>query len=267
MRKIIITALLFALLISYPIWQTYVSSKGPELSVAVASNFLSTLEALTKNFEKETGVKVRLSSGSSGKLTTQIIQGAPYDMFFSADVVHPKKLEESRLTIKGSRLTYAIGQLVVWAPNNTYATSVENLFTNGNYDFIAIANPDLAPYGVAAQEFLQHLNLWGRLSNKIIKGENINQTFQFVKSGNAQIGIIAFSQVKQMNADPQDNIHFFIVDTSLYNPIEQQVVLLSGSKKKALAKMFLSFIQEDNNRKLIENSGYITPHKRIIQVH
>ena len=224
-----------------------------EIHVAVSANFTFVIRKITKNFEAETGHKVRLISGSTGKHFAQIKNGAPFDAFFAADVKRPKLLDDEGIAQKGSRFTYAFGKLILWSPSKSYIDVDGKVLKQGNFRHLALANPKLAPYGKAAQEVLQALELWDELSRSAVRGENIGQTFQFVKTGNAELGFVAFSQIKRPGQPLVGS--FWEVPEVLYAPIEQQAVLL---KNNEIARAFLSFIKSKKSRKIIRRFGYKT---------
>lgn len=226
-----------------------------EVRVAVATNFLSTLKEIKKSFEQNTGHRAIISSGSSGKLYAQIRNGAPFDVFFSADVKRPKLLEEERLAVHGSRFTYAVGQLTLWSSDPKVIKGAgKTVLTKGAFNRLAIANPKTAPYGVAAKSALQALGVWNHLKGRLVQGENIGQAFQFVYSQNAQLGFVALSQV----LDPKINEagSRWDVPENLYAPLYQQAVLLVRSKKNRAAKAFLDYVKSSEGRKAITQFGY-----------
>ena len=229
-----------------------------EIKVAVASNFYPAMKEIVLQYESNQSQssenhKIVLISGSSGKHFAQIINGAPFDIFFSADKVRPTLLEKKGMSESGSRFTYALGRLVLWSSLDGFVEKDERLYNN-DLRFLAIANPKIAPYGVAAREALISINLWEDLQSKLVRGENIAQTFQFVNSGNAKLGFISYSQL--MNPSYPVVGSFWEVPQSLYKPIEQQVVLL---KKSSLAKDFLLFIGSDESLNIISKYGYDLP--------
>ena len=171
-----------------------------EVRVAVASNFLSTMKILTSNFEHDTNHRIIIISGSSGKLYAQIQHGAPFDVFFSADQHRPRLLEKEGVAIKGSRFPYAVGRLTLWSPETNFIhTDGKTALTQQSFAHLAIANPKTAPYGRAAEQTLRSLGLWERIKPRLVYGENIAQTFQFVSSQNAELGFVAHSQVLNSN--------------------------------------------------------------------
>ena len=235
-------------------------SLAEELRVAVASNFYSTIKVIAEQFELKTTNssgqqhKVILIPGSSGKHYAQIINGAPFDIFFSADTERARLLEQSERAESGTRFTYALGKLILWSSMDNYVDLKGDVLKSKDFRYLAIANPKLAPYGKAAEEVLKSLNIWTDLGGRIVRGENIAQTFQFVSSGNAKLGFVAHSQIK--SSDLSISGSFWEVPQSIYRPIEQQAVLLRDS---SLAREFLSFVKSDESLSIIYESGYGLP--------
>lgn len=225
-----------------------------EIRVAVASNFRPAMQVLAKRFEKQTGHQVVLIFGSTGKQYAQIKHGAPFDAFFSADSERPLLLEQEGIALPGSRFTYAVGKLVLWSPVAGYVDSTGDVLKTGEFRHLAIANPELAPYGLAAQQVLQARGLWDPLGSRLVRGENIAQTFQFVKSGNAELGFVAYAQIKHRRKPVRGS--FWDVPAELYTPIEQQAVLLIEGEP---ARAFMQFVQSWDALKIIAESGYAVP--------
>ncbi|MDR4461081.1 MAG: molybdate ABC transporter substrate-binding protein [Nitrospirales bacterium] len=229
-----------------------------EVRVAVAANFLNTLNEIIRNFKTDTGHTVVVSSGSSGKLYAQIQNGAPFEVFFSADVKRPQLLEEEGLAVKGSRFVYAVGRLTLWSPvSNLVNEDGQIVLSKRNFEHLAIANPKTAPYGLAAEQTLKKLDLWESLKDRMVQGENIGQTFQFVFSKNAQLGFVALSQV----LDPKINGSGsrWDVPASFHDPLEQEVVLLMTGQNHSGAKAFLEYVKGDKSLAIIERFGYGLP--------
>ena len=244
--------LLFALLIPLLFSSCLQAAR---IQVAVASNFSGPLKYLARQFEQHTSHKIIVISGSSGKLYAQIIHGAPYDAFFSADHRRPKLLEQNNLALKNTRFTYAIGKLILWSPDpNLINHSSEVLFSR-SFQHIAMANPRLAPYGLAAKQVLQKLELWESLKNKMVRGENIGQAFQFVKSGNTPLGFVARSQVVTPSRPLTGSL--WEIPDSYYTPIQQQAVQL---KDNPVSYEFLAFVQSQAAQKTIQSFGYGISH-------
>lgn len=242
--------LIFLLLAMYP-----AASVAEEVRVAVAANFLATLNTIATNFEQDRGYTAVVSSGSSGKLYAQIKNGAPFDVFFSADVMRPKLLEEEGFAVSGSRFTYAVGRLTLWHPGSVAIEGNEqSVLLSHDVRHVAIANPKTAPYGAAAKEALQALGLWEQVQDRLVRGENIGQTFHFVFSRNAQLGFVALSQVLGPKVDGAGSR--WDVPTHLYAPIRQQAVLLRSGQRQEAARAFLDYVKSVRSRNVIERFGY-----------
>ncbi len=246
-----------------------------KVTVAVASNFLSTMKQLVDTYENDTGRVVRLSGGSTGKHYAQIVQGAPFDLFFAADEVRPALLETKDIGVKGSRFTYAEGLLVVWSPEisnvnqpNTASlgeNGLKTLLSNQRIKTLAMANPKLAPYGKAAQDVVNILLPAGLTSKdgpklRVIRGENISQTLQFVMSGTADLAFLARSQVLDQRLFKAEKErykmildHYRLIPETLYQPIKQQAIMLNN---KELTQLFVDFIKGPIATSIIKNNGY-----------
>ncbi len=226
-----------------------------ELRVAVASNFLLPLKELSMEFKKSTGNKVVVISGSTGKLYAQIKQGAPFDILLAADSVRPELLEKEGIGVPGSRFTYAVGRLALWSANSTlFLRNDLQVLNQKNFRYLAIANPKTAPYGKAAEQVLRKKGFWKLIQNKLVRGENISQTLQFVVTGNAEIGFIALSQLK--NTQRKLSGYSWVVPSGWHDPIRQQGILLKRAKTNKVAREFLSFIKSNRIQKIIESYGY-----------
>lgn len=235
------------------------AAQPPPVRIAVAANFKQTVDRLAEKFSKQTGeLPPVVSSGASGLLYSQIAQGAPFDVFFSADRERPALLETAGLAVPGSRYTYAVGKLVLWRPGRPWQGTLEQALRAGDVKVVSIANPAVAPYGTAAQQVLEKLGLWGAPPFKIVQGESIGQTFQFAASGNAQLGFIALSQVKESAASGQAAISREIleVDQQLYTPLAQDVVQLKISAGNPAVGRFLEFVRGPDGRAIISEAGY-----------
>jgi molybdate transport system substrate-binding protein len=249
----IIRTFLFALLAFFYILSTTTSAR--EVRVAVAANFTSTLNEIAIQFEREIGHTTLISSGSSGKFYAQIKHGAPFDVFLSADATRPQLLEDEGLAVPGSRFTYAVGRLTLWSPDpHMLKDDGPTVLLNGRFEHLAIANPKTAPYGTAAKQALENLGLWNQLKNRIVPGENIGQTFQFVFPHNAQLGFVALAQV----LDPKINGagSRWNVPENLHEPLAQDAVLLTNGQYNAAALAFLDFVKGPTARAIIERFGY-----------
>lgn len=226
-----------------------------EVSVAVAANFTEPMKKIAAEFEKNTGHKLALSFGSTGKFYAQIKAGAPFELLVAADDETPKKLEQEDLAVKGSRFTYAIGKLVLWSAKDAVVDQQGDVLNRGAFDHIALANPKLAPYGAAAVETLKALGIYDKLEPKVVQGENIAQTYQFVATGNALLGFVALSQVIGEDGKAKTG-SMWIVPEKYYTPIRQDAVLLDEGKDKAAAAALLKFLKEPLAKKVIQSYGY-----------
>ncbi|MFE8071780.1 molybdate ABC transporter substrate-binding protein [Marinobacteraceae bacterium S3BR75-40.1] len=223
------------------------------LTVAVASNFTAPMRALMDRFQTQTGIRVDVAYGSSGKLFAQIQHGAPYQVFLSADQSKPEALLQAGHGVEGTAFTYAVGQLALWSPDPEKVDDQGAILASGDFRQLAIANPRLAPYGQAAQDVLRHLGLLKRYHARLVMGENIAQTFQFVDSGNAELGFVAVSQIMQDGKVTKGSA--WLVPHALYSPIRQDALLLQDSES---ARALLEFLQTPESRALIESFGYQT---------
>lgn len=230
------------------------SSFADNILVAVASNFKAPMEKISAQFSKKTGHQLLISFGSTGKFYTQIKNDAPFDVFLSADQDHPAKLAQNNLALKETQFTYAIGKLVLWSPDSKIVDRKGEVLLKGSYQHLAIANPKLAPYGVAARETLSQFGLWERLQSRLVFGENITQTHQFVASGNADLGFVAYSQL----IIPKKAIKgsFWLVPQKMYSPLKQDAILLTKGKNKSAVKEFLAFLKSEIAKTIIKEYGY-----------
>lgn len=228
-----------------------------EVRVAVASNFAAPMERIVVQFEKESGHKVNVSLGSSGKFYSQIKGGAPFDVLLAADEAIPKQLQQEKLAVEGSRFTYAIGRLVLWSAQPGFVDAKGAVLNNGNFNKLAIADPKLAPYGMAAKETLERLVMWNAMQRKLVKGENITQTYQFIATENSELGFIALSQITKDGKVSEGS--WWVVPAHMYNPIKQAAVQLTAAKDKEAAKAFMTFLKSEKAVAIIRNFGYELP--------
>jgi molybdate transport system substrate-binding protein len=216
------------------------------------------MKILTSNFEYNTTHRIIIISGSSGKLYAQIHYGAPFDVFFSADQHRPGLLEKEGAAIKGSRFPYAVGRLTLWSPaTNFIHTDGKTTLTQLPFAYLAIANPKTAPYGRAAEQTLRSLGLWARIKPRLVYGENIAQTFQFVSSHNAELGFVAHSQVLSSNI--QQSGSRWDVPPTLHDPVIQEAVLLNRGDTNAAARDFLEYMKTPSTQTIIRQHGYGIP--------
>jgi molybdate transport system substrate-binding protein len=249
----IVAALLLALSLSLP------ARAAEEITVAAAADLTFAFKDVAANFQKQTGDTAKLSFGSSGNFFSQIQNGAPYDLFFSADISYAKKLEAAGLTEPGTLYQYATGKIVMWVPAGSSLDLSKGLqvLTDPAIHKISIANPEHAPYGRAAMAAINHEGIYDQIKDKIVMGENISQAAQFVQSGNAEIGIIALSLA--LAPTVKDKGKYFEIPTDDYPAIEQAVVILKSSKKKELAKKFVAFLRQPETVEIMQSYGFVVP--------
>lgn len=246
----------FGLLGALLAMMTQVANAG-EVSAAVAANFTEPVKQIVELFQKETGHTVKLSFGSSGKFTSQIKEGAPFDVFLAADEKNPKLLEKEGLAVEGSRFVYALGKLVLWSAQPGFVDDKGYVLRKGNYNKIAYADPKLAPYGLAAKETLEDQGLWTVVQGKLVTGESITQTYQFAATGNAELAFIALSQITKDGKVTEGS--WWVVPAHMYNPIKQAAVQLTAAKDKEAAKAFMTFLKSEKAVAIIRNFGYELP--------
>ncbi|MDR1311953.1 MAG: molybdate ABC transporter substrate-binding protein [Burkholderiaceae bacterium] len=224
------------------------------VNVAVAANFATPIRVIAGQFEKESGHKVLITSGSTGKLYAQIKNGAPFDILLSADNERPRLLEEEKAIVPGSRFTYAIGKLALWSAKEGYVDQEGLVLKKQAYRHLSIAAPKLAPYGRAAQQTLEKLKLWDVVKPKLVQGENIAQTYQFVVSGNAELGFVALSQVYENGKLKSGSM--WLVPDGLYTPILQDAVILSRAADNRAAKALIDYMKSEVGLRTIRSFGY-----------
>lgn len=229
-------------------------AQAADVIVAVASNFMAPMKEIVAEFERETDHGVKLAFGSSGKFFAQITHGAPFQLFFSADQAKPAMLEEQGMIVPGSRFTYAIGALALWSAKSDLVSHGSAVLEKGRFNKLAMANPKLAPYGAAAQEVLRNLGIYESVEPKLVQGENIAQTYQFVGSGNAELGFVALSQI--MTGGKIDQGSAWFIPGYLHQPIRQDAVLLRSGENNPAAKALLQYLRSDKAKSVIESYGY-----------
>jgi molybdate transport system substrate-binding protein len=223
-----------------------------EVQVAVASTFAPVLERLEPLFESQSGHTLTIVAGATGNHYAQIVNGAPFDVFLAADDERPGMLEEVGKAVAGTRFAYALGKLVLWSAEPG-VVDADGKVLESDFMHLALANPKLAPYGEAAQEALVKLDLWDKVEGRVVQGDNIAQTLQFVQSGNAELGFIALSQLLDIGSGTGSH---WEVPTSLYEPIVQQGVLLKDSEA---ARAFIDFLKQRVSQDFIRMAGYDLP--------
>lgn len=232
----------------------HASAHAETVSVAVAANFTAPMQKIAAAFEADTGHKAELSFGATGKFYAQITNGAPFQILLSADDTTPAKLEKEGKAVANSRFTYAIGTLVLWSAQPGYVDAQGAVLKTGDFKHLAIANPKLAPYGLAAMQAMDKLGVTAQLQPRFVQGENIAQTHQFVATGNAQLGFVALSQV--MADGKLASGSAWQVPAQLHEPIRQDAALLTPGKDSSAAKALLGFLRGDKARAIITSYGY-----------
>jgi len=232
------------------------SASAQDLRVAAASDLQAALPAIAAQFERDTGRHVALTFGSSGNFSTQIEHGAPFDVFMSADLEYPKRLEQAGLAEPGSRYEYATGRLVLWTRNDSGVDVNRGLavLSDARVRRIAIANPAHAPYGRAAVAAIRHEQLYDLVQSKFVLGENISQAAQFAQSGNAQVGLIALAIA--LGPTMKESGTYLEVPADLYPPIEQAAVVITASKQKALASRFVESLKQPASKAMLQSFGF-----------
>src|SRR5579863_4528130 len=250
-RRLLFPVVLFGLI--------YQLCTAQEMTVAAAADLQFAMQDVAARFEKQTGKRVKVIYGSSGNFFQQIQNGAPFDMFFSANLDYPRKLEAAGLTEPGSFYEYATGRIVIWVPTDSKIdlSSGMQVLLDSSVKKIAIANPEHAPYGQAAVAAMQKENIYEKVKNKFVFGENISQTASFVVSGSADVGIVALSLALSPNM--KDKGRYAEIPAGEYPPIKQACVILSGSRNKVTAQQFLLLLKTDAIRELLENYGFDVP--------
>lgn len=231
-----------------------------ELTIAAASDLNFAFKELVAEFEKKTGTKVKLTLGSSGNFFSQIQNGAPFDAYFSADIRYPQKLQESGHAVSGTLYRYAVGRIVVWVPKSSRfpveQAGIEVLLDPSIHK-IAIANPKHAPYGRAAVSTMEHFKIYDRVKDKLVLGENISQTAQYIESGASDIGIIALALALAPSMNSVGK--YWEIPADAHPPIEQGAVILKNGRNPEAAKSFFEFIKSDQGREIMTRFGFVLP--------
>ena len=227
-----------------------------KVTVAVAANFAAPMKLIAADFERDTGYETTLSLGGTGSFYAQITNGAPFDVFLAADARTPALLVQEGLAVPGTVFTYATGKLVLWSKHPGLVDDHGDVLVSDKFAKLAVAEPKLAPYGQAAQEVMARLGLTEALASKLVQGKNIAQTFQFVSSGNAQLGFVALSQVFVDGKFKEGS--GWIVPSSYHTPIEQNAVLLARGEHNEAALALIGYLKSKKARQVIESFGYQT---------
>ena len=230
------------------------AAQAEVVQIAVAANFTAPARALAEIFARTTGHEAKLSFGATGAFYTQIKNGAPFDILLAADDERPIRLEKEGDTVPGSRFTYAIGQLVLWSAKPGFVDGEGAVLKGGNFNKIAIANPKLAPYGAAAVETMDKLGLAAALTPKLVTGESIGQTYNFIATGNAELGFVALAQV--LEGGKLKSGSMWVVPAQYHAPIIQDAVILNRAASNPAAKAWMELLKTPQSKELIRSYGY-----------
>ena len=253
MRKTVLLLLLFI-----GIWAT-----AQEITVAAAADMIAALPQIVEAYTKKTGQTVKLSFGSSGNLTNQIRNGAPFDVFFSADEAYPQQLTTEGLASKDTLYRYAVGRLVLWVPSSSTLDLTKlgmRALLDPSVEKISIANPATAPYGRAAEAALRHFSIYDQVSSRLVVGENVSQAAQFVESGNAQAGLIALSHA--LAPAMKDKGRYWAVPLDAYPTLNQAAVVIAKSKQQDAARKFLDFVRSSEAASVLNRYGFSLPSEK-----
>jgi molybdate transport system substrate-binding protein len=230
------------------------AAQAGEVTVAVAANFTAPMQQIAKAFEQDTGHKAQLAFGATGKFYAQIKNGAPFAVLLAADDETPARLEKEGLAIAGTRFTYATGRLALWSKQANVVDDKGEVLRSSSFQKIAIADPKFAPYGIAAMEVISKLGVQASVVPKLVQGESIGQTYQFVSTENAQLGFVALSQISLDGRISQGSA--WVVPQSMHTPLKQDAVLLNAGKDNAAAHALLKYLQADKAKAIITRYGY-----------
>lgn len=225
-----------------------------EVQLAVAANFTAPIQAIAKDFEKDTGHKLVASFGATGQFYAQIRNGAPFEVFLSADDTTPAKLENEGVAVKGSRFTYATGTLALWSAKPGYVDDKGEVLKGQSYQHLSIANPKAAPYGLAATQVLDKLGLTQATRSRLVEGQSISQAYQFVSSGNAELGFVALSQIYKDGKLTRGSA--WVVPADLHDPIRQDAVILDKGKDNPAAQALVDYLKGPKAGEIIKSYGY-----------
>ncbi|WP_207282944.1 molybdate ABC transporter substrate-binding protein [Pseudomonas sp. FW300-N2F2] len=243
----------FAPLLLIP-FLTIGAAQAAEVQVAVAANFTAPIQAIAADFEKDTGHKLVAAYGATGQFYTQIKNGAPFEVFLAADDTTPAKLESEGDTVKGSRFTYAVGTLALWSAKDGYVDNQGQVLKRNDFQHLSIANPKAAPYGLAATQVLDKLGLTDQVKSKLVEGQNITQAYQFVSTGNAELGFVALSQVYKDGKVTGGSA--WIVPAELHDPIKQDAVILTKGRDNPAAVALVDYLKGPKAAAIIQAYGY-----------
>lgn len=230
------------------------AAQADEVQVAVAANFTAPIQAIAADFEKDTGHKVIAAYGATGQFYTQIKNGAPFEVFLAADDSTPQKLEKEGDIVPGSRFTYAIGTLALWSAKEGYVDDKGEVLKKNDYKHLSIANPKTAPYGLAATQVLAKEGLTEKVKAKLVEGQNITQAYQFISTGNAELGFVALSQIYKDGKVTEGSA--WIIPESLHDPIKQDAVILKKGENNPAAKALADYLKGPKATEIIKSYGY-----------
>jgi molybdate transport system substrate-binding protein len=235
------------------------ATQAGEVMVAVAANFTAPMQKIAQAFEQDTGHKAQLAFGATGKFYAQIKNGAPFAVLLAADDETPARLEKEGLAVAGSRFTYATGRLALWSKSPNLVDDKGDVLRSNSFNKlgihkIAIADPKLAPYGIAAMEVINKMGVQAVVTPKLVQGESIGQAYQFVSTENAQLGFVALSQISFDGRITQGSA--WVVPQSMHTPLKQDAVLLNPGKDNAAAHALLKYLQADKAKTIIRQYGY-----------
>ena len=231
------------------------TAQAGTIMVAVASNFTAPMRKIAAAFAQDTGHKAELSFGATGKFYAQISHGAPFDVLLAGDDTTPEKIAKEGKGDAASRFTYAIGKLVLWSKDAGYVDAQGEVLKKNDFEHVAIANPKLAPYGLAAEQTLRKLGLLDTIKPRFVQGENIGQTYQFAATGNAQLGFVALSQVMEDGKIKSGSA--WIVPAAMHAPIRQDAIVLAHAKDNEAARALMTYLQGDKAHAIINAYGYV----------
>ena len=229
-------------------------ARAEEVQVAVAANFSSTMKVLSQVFEQQSGHQVRIITGATGKFYAQIKNGAPFQVLLAADAQTPLLLEQEGFAVPGSRFTYAVGRLVLWSKQPDFVDAQGDALRSARFKRLAIADPRLAPYGAASVQVLERMGLFAQVKDQLVQGDSVAQAYQFVASGNAELGFIASSQLVA-NGQPMAGSSW-LVPESLHSPLRQDAVLLKSGQANPAASALMAFLQSPRARAVMREHGY-----------
>jgi len=241
-------------LCAYGIFVVAANAQAAEIKVAVASNFANTLKEIAVEFQRDTGHQLAITPGATGKFYAQISHGAPFDVFLSADDETPRKLAQEGKAIAASQFTYALGRLALWSPSPDLVDKNADILKTDKFKYIAIANAKVAPYGQAAVQTMQKLGVLSKIEPRVVQGESIAQTFQFVSTGNAQLGFVALSQIFENGKIKIGSA--WIVPEEMHEQLKQDAVVLQSCKNTSACQALMDYLKSEKIKKMMSSYGY-----------